>query len=207
MVLSGPAFAHCLAVVEFLHGYGKVIGLNIPKDIPSLATLQEGLLGLGKSQGEVQDLLMKLMEAALHDPGLPSHYQVCDRIRALSLINAIQMRNLKMNLFSLFHRLNLQSVKILGDKLVDLQLTRSTVSEVLRIFLESHGYEPEVCDTLRTKTFHALPPDTKAAILATLVEELNSSNIVTRSDKEPSFFFCVLEPKSFLLPLCCFVFQ
>ncbi|XP_008281875.1 bromodomain adjacent to zinc finger domain protein 2A [Stegastes partitus] len=146
VVLSGKAFAHCLTLVEFLHGYGKVIGLNIPKDIPSLATLQEGLLGLGESQGEVQDLLVKLMEAALHDPGLPPYYQ---------------------------------SVKILGDKLVELELNRSTVSEVLRIFLESHGYETEVCNTLRTKTFHALPPDTKAAILGFVVEELNSSNIVT----------------------------
>ncbi|KAI3356885.1 hypothetical protein L3Q82_003534 [Scortum barcoo] len=145
VVLSGTAFAHCLAVVEFLHGYGKVIGLSIPKDIPSLATLQEGLLGLGDSQGEVQDLLIKLVEAALHDPGLPSYYQ---------------------------------SVKILGDKLVELELTRSTVSEVLRIFLESHGFDTEVCNTMRTKTFHALPPDTKAAILGFLVEELNSSNIV-----------------------------
>lgn len=65
-------------MVEFLHGYGKLIGLNVPKDIPSLATLQEGLLGLGESQGEVQDLLIKLMEAALRDPGLPSYYQVCN---------------------------------------------------------------------------------------------------------------------------------
>ncbi|XP_070694978.1 bromodomain adjacent to zinc finger domain protein 2A [Pempheris klunzingeri] len=146
LVLSGTAFAHCLAVVEFLHGYGKVIGLDVPKDIPKLATLQEGLLGLGDSQGAVQDLLIKLVETALHDPGLPSYYQ---------------------------------SVKILGDKLVELELTRSTVSEVLRIFLESHGYDTEVCNTLRTKTFHALPPDTKAAILGFLVEELNSSNIVT----------------------------
>ncbi|KAF7210168.1 bromodomain adjacent to zinc finger domain protein 2A isoform X1 [Nothobranchius furzeri] len=146
LVLSGTAFAHCLAVVEFLHGYGKVIGLDVPKDIPSLATLQEGLLGLGDSQGKVQDLLIKLVEAALHDPGLPSYYQ---------------------------------SVKILGEKLVDLGLTRSTVSEALRIYLESHGYETEVCNSLRTKTFHALPPDTKAAILGFLAEELNSSNIVT----------------------------
>lgn len=146
VVLSGTAFAHCLAVVEFLHGYGKVIGLNVPKDIPTLASLQEGLLGLGDSQGEFQDLVIKLMEAALHDPGLPSYYQ---------------------------------SVKILGDKLVEVELTRSTVSEVLRIFLESHGYDTEVCNTLRTKTFHALPPDTKAAILAFLVDELNGSNIVT----------------------------
>ncbi|XP_034028715.1 bromodomain adjacent to zinc finger domain protein 2A isoform X2 [Thalassophryne amazonica] len=146
VVLSGTAFAHCLAVVEFLHGYGKLLGLNVPKDIPSLDTLQKGLLGLGDNQGEVQDLLLKMVKAALYDPGLPSYYQ---------------------------------SVKILGEKLVELQLTRNTVSEVLRIFLESHGYETEVCNTLRTKTFHALPPDTKAAILGFLVEELNGSNIVT----------------------------
>lgn len=81
--------------------------------------------------------------------------------------------------FPYFHT-NLQSVKILGEKLVELELTRSTVSEALRIFLESHGYETEVCNTLRTKTFHALPPDTKASILGFLVEELNGSNIVTR---------------------------
>lgn len=63
-------------MVEFLHGYGKIIGINVPKDIPSLSTLQEGLLGLGDSQGEVQDLLIKLMESVLQDPGLPSYYQV-----------------------------------------------------------------------------------------------------------------------------------
>ncbi|XP_061760562.1 bromodomain adjacent to zinc finger domain protein 2A isoform X2 [Nerophis ophidion] len=146
MVLSGTAFSHCLAVVEFLHGYGKLVGLNVPKDIPSLATLQEGLLGIGESQGEVQDLLIKLIEVALRDPGLPSCYQ---------------------------------SVKILGDKLTDLQLTRSTVSEVLRIFLESHGYETEVCNTLRTKTFHSLSPETKASMLGFVVEELNGSSVVT----------------------------
>ncbi|XP_045063137.1 bromodomain adjacent to zinc finger domain protein 2A-like isoform X2 [Coregonus clupeaformis] len=145
VVLSGMAFSHCLAVVEFLHSYGKVLGLHIPRDVPSLSTLQEGLLGLGDSQSEVQDLLIKLVEAALHDPGLPPYYQ---------------------------------SVKILGEKLVDLELTRSTVSEGLRIFLESHGFDMEVCNVLRTKTFHALSPDTKAAILGFLVEELNGSNIV-----------------------------
>ncbi|KAM9431401.1 uncharacterized protein ACWYII_018518 [Salvelinus alpinus] len=145
VVLSGVAFSHCLTVVEFLHSYGKVLGLHIPRDVPSLSTLQESLLGLGDSQGEVQDLLIKLVEAALHDPGLPPYYQ---------------------------------SVKILGEKLVDLELTRSTVSEGLRIFLEYHGFDMGVCNVLRTKTFHALGPDTKAAILGFLVEELNGSNIV-----------------------------
>ncbi|XP_051516056.1 bromodomain adjacent to zinc finger domain protein 2A-like isoform X1 [Myxocyprinus asiaticus] len=147
LLLSGLAFSNCLRVVEFLHGYGKILGLQVPKDIPSLSTLQEGLLGLQKSQGELLDLLMKLVEAALHDPGLPSYYQ---------------------------------SMKILGEKLVDLELNHGTVSEVLRIFLEAHGFELEVCNSLRTKSFQTLSPDVKASILAFLVEELNASNIVTR---------------------------
>ncbi|XP_026099295.1 bromodomain adjacent to zinc finger domain protein 2A-like [Carassius auratus] len=147
LVLSGLAFSNCLRVVEFLHGYGKILGLQVPKDIPSLSVLQEGLLGMEKSQGELLDLLIKLVEAALHDPGLPSYYQ---------------------------------SVKILGEKLVDLELSHNTVSEVLRIFLEAHGFELEVCNSLRTKSFQTLKPDAKASILAFLVEELNASNIITR---------------------------
>ncbi|TRY60865.1 hypothetical protein DNTS_035134 [Danionella cerebrum] len=141
LVLSGLAFSNCLNVVEFLHGYGKILGLQVPKDIPSLSTLQEGLLGMEKSQAELLDLLIKLVEAALHDPGLPSYYQ---------------------------------SVKILGEKLVDLELNHTTVSEVLRIFLEAHGFEPEVCNSLRTKSFQTLKPDVKASILGFLVEELNA---------------------------------
>ncbi|XP_065142405.1 bromodomain adjacent to zinc finger domain protein 2A isoform X1 [Paramisgurnus dabryanus] len=147
LVLSGLAFTNCLRVVEFLHGYGKFLGFQVPKDIPSLSTLQEGLLGQEKSQGILLDLLIKLMEAALHDPGLPSYYQ---------------------------------SVKILGEKLVDLELSHNTVSEVLRIFLEAHGFELEVCNSLRTKSFQTLKADVKASILVFLVEELNASDGITR---------------------------
>ncbi|XP_036390288.1 bromodomain adjacent to zinc finger domain protein 2A-like isoform X2 [Megalops cyprinoides] len=145
LVLSGTAFSHCLMVVEFLHSYGKVLGLQLPQDVPSLSTLQEGLLGVGDSQGEVQDLLVRLVKAALHDPGLPPHYQ---------------------------------TVKILGEKLVDLELNRSSVTEALRIFLEARGFEPDVCNSLRTKPFQALSPDSKAAVLAFLTDELNASNII-----------------------------
>uniref|UniRef100_A0A8C9RKB8 Bromodomain adjacent to zinc finger domain, 2A n=1 Tax=Scleropages formosus TaxID=113540 RepID=A0A8C9RKB8_SCLFO len=165
VVLSGRAFSHCLVVVEFLQSYGKVLGLQVPRDIPSLSTLQEGLLGLGDSQGEVQDLLVKLVQAALCDPGLPSYYQ---------------------------------SVKILGEKLVDLDLNRSSVSEGLRIFLESHAYEAEVCKSLRTKPFQAHSPDTKASILAFLVDELNGSNIVIRYEQHDQPTLCILRLKSAL---------
>ncbi|XP_027000849.1 bromodomain adjacent to zinc finger domain protein 2A isoform X1 [Tachysurus fulvidraco] len=145
LVLSGFTFSCCITVVEFLHSYGKVLGLQVPKDIPSLATLQEGLLGLGKSQSKLLDLLINLVNAVLHDPGLPSYYQ---------------------------------SVKILGEKLVDLELSHNTVSEVLRVFLESHGFERNICNSLRTKSFPTLSPEVKASILAFLVEELNASNTV-----------------------------
>ena len=85
-----------------------------------------------------------------------------------------------------------QSVKILGEKLADLDLTRSTVSEALRIFLDSRGFDIEVCNMLRTKTFLALPPDAKAAILGFLVEELNGSNIVTRLEQNIRDSFLLL---------------
>ncbi|KAI5095905.1 bromodomain adjacent to zinc finger domain protein 2A [Silurus meridionalis] len=145
LMLSGVVFAHCITVIEFLHSYGKVLGLQLPKDTLSLSMLQEGLLGLGKSQSELLDLLINLVNAVLHDPGLPSYYQ---------------------------------SLKILGEKLVDLELCHSTVSEVLRIFLESHGFERNICNSLRTKSFQNLSPEFKASILAFLVEELNASNTV-----------------------------
>ncbi|XP_064162855.1 bromodomain adjacent to zinc finger domain protein 2A-like isoform X3 [Anguilla rostrata] len=147
LVLSGRAFAHCLQVVEFLHSYGKVLALQLSHDVPSLATLQEGLLGLEGSEGELLDLLVQLVQAALHDPGLPSSYQ---------------------------------SVKILGERLGDVELNPSSVSEGLRIFLESRGFEPAACASLCTRPFQAHSPDAKAAMLAFLVGELNDSGIVTK---------------------------
>lgn len=76
LVLPSGAFSDCLMAVEFLYAYGKVFGLNEAKDIPSLYTLQEGLFNVGDGQREVQDLLLKLLRAAMFDPGLPSYCQV-----------------------------------------------------------------------------------------------------------------------------------
>lgn len=74
----------------------------------------------------------------------------------------------------------LQSVKILGEKMVHLELCHSTVSEVLRFFLEANGFEKAICNSLRTKCFQTLSPEVKALILAFLVEELNGSNTVIK---------------------------
>ncbi|XP_066470391.1 bromodomain adjacent to zinc finger domain protein 2A isoform X3 [Tiliqua scincoides] len=72
LVLPSHAFSDCLAIVEFLHSNGKVLGFDVAREIPSLSTMQEGLFNVGDSLGEVLDLLVKLMRVALYDPGLPS---------------------------------------------------------------------------------------------------------------------------------------
>nr|DBA32883.1 TPA: hypothetical protein GDO54_000636 [Pyxicephalus adspersus] len=151
IVLPSCAFSDCLMTMEFLHTYGKVFGLHEAKDIPSLYTLQEGLFNVGDSQGEMQDLLIKLLRAALLDPGLPSYCQ---------------------------------SLKILGEKVSEISLTRENVSEVLRIFLEAYGGDIDLCESLRTHPFQAHPPHIKAAVIAFIINELNgSARIISEIDK------------------------
>ncbi|XP_030052560.1 bromodomain adjacent to zinc finger domain protein 2A [Microcaecilia unicolor] len=73
--LTSRAFSDCLTVVEFLHSYGKVLGFDVTREVPSLCTLQKGLYNAGDCLGEVQDLLVKMLGAAMRDPGLPPYYQ------------------------------------------------------------------------------------------------------------------------------------
>ncbi|XP_061860463.1 bromodomain adjacent to zinc finger domain protein 2B isoform X2 [Colius striatus] len=75
LVLDGSTFSDCLMVVQFLRNFGKVLGFDVNVDVPSLSILQEGLLNLGDSMGEVQDLLVKLVSAAVCDPGLVTGYK------------------------------------------------------------------------------------------------------------------------------------
>nr|XP_056717567.1 bromodomain adjacent to zinc finger domain protein 2B isoform X1 [Euleptes europaea] len=76
LVLSGSTFSDCLMVVQFLRNFGKVLGFDVNLDVPSLSVLQEGLLNIGDSMGEVQDLLVRLLSAAICDPGLITGYKV-----------------------------------------------------------------------------------------------------------------------------------
>ncbi|XP_066544381.1 bromodomain adjacent to zinc finger domain protein 2B isoform X6 [Amia ocellicauda] len=71
LVLPGSTFSDCLMVVQFLRNFGKVLGFDISMEVPSLSVLQEGLLNVGDSMGEVQDLLVRLLSAVVCDPGLP----------------------------------------------------------------------------------------------------------------------------------------
>ncbi|XP_037252218.1 bromodomain adjacent to zinc finger domain protein 2B isoform X13 [Falco rusticolus] len=75
LVLDGSTFSDCLMVVQFLRNFGKVLGFEVNVDVPSLSVLQEGLLNIGDSMGEVQDLLVKLVSAAVCDPGLVTGYK------------------------------------------------------------------------------------------------------------------------------------
>ncbi|XP_051479862.1 bromodomain adjacent to zinc finger domain protein 2B isoform X4 [Apus apus] len=75
LVLDGSTFSDCLMVVQFLRNFGKVLGFDVNADVPSLSVLQEGLLNIGDSLGEVQDLLVKLVSAAVCDPGLVTGYK------------------------------------------------------------------------------------------------------------------------------------
>ncbi|XP_071418578.1 bromodomain adjacent to zinc finger domain protein 2B isoform X4 [Pithys albifrons albifrons] len=75
LVLDGSTFSNCLMVVQFLRNFGKVLGFDVSVDVPSLSVLQEGLLNIGDSMGEVQDLLVKLVSAAVCDPGLGTGYK------------------------------------------------------------------------------------------------------------------------------------
>ncbi|NXJ69233.1 BAZ2B protein, partial [Rostratula benghalensis] len=75
LVLDGSTFSDCLMVVQFLRNFGKVLGFDVSVDVPSLSVLQEGLLNIGDSMGEVQDLLVKLVSAAVCDPGLVTGYK------------------------------------------------------------------------------------------------------------------------------------
>ncbi|XP_069838873.1 bromodomain adjacent to zinc finger domain protein 2B isoform X23 [Dendropsophus ebraccatus] len=75
LILSGGTFSNCLMVVQFLRNFGKVLDFDIHNDIPSLSVFQEGLLNLGDSLGEVLDLLVRLLSAAVCDPGVPPGYK------------------------------------------------------------------------------------------------------------------------------------
>ncbi|KAJ4947915.1 hypothetical protein JOQ06_009944 [Pogonophryne albipinna] len=71
LILPGRAVSDCLMLMQFLRGFGKVLGLDLNSDVPTLGMLQEGLLNVGDSMGQVQDLLVKLLSLAVCDPGLP----------------------------------------------------------------------------------------------------------------------------------------
>ncbi|RUS91215.1 hypothetical protein EGW08_001021, partial [Elysia chlorotica] len=66
----------------------------------------------------------------------------------------------------------------LNQKVTEMEMTDSTMSEILRIFVGARG-EKEMADWLKDKPLEALSPTCKAAILAFLCNELLTSKSVT----------------------------
>ena len=71
LILPERAVSDCLMLMQFLKGFGKVLGLDLNMDVLTLGMLQGGLLNVGDGVGQVQDLLVKLLSLAVCDPGLP----------------------------------------------------------------------------------------------------------------------------------------
>ncbi|XP_067230644.1 bromodomain adjacent to zinc finger domain protein 2B isoform X4 [Chanodichthys erythropterus] len=153
LVLPGSVFADCLMVVQFLRSFGKVLGMD-PSELPTLGILQEGLLNLGNSMGQVQDLLVRLLSSAVSDPGLPQGH------RAKSILGD-HLTNVGLNRDNVSEVLQLyMEAHCSQTELADLALS------------------------LRTKAFQAHTPAQKASVLAFLVNELAcSKSVVSEIDK------------------------
>ncbi|XP_051998007.1 bromodomain adjacent to zinc finger domain protein 2B isoform X2 [Xyrauchen texanus] len=78
LVLPGACFSDCLMVIQFLRCFGKVLGLDASADVPSLAVMQAGLLNVDDSMRFIQDLLVRLLSAAVCDPGLPPGHKALE---------------------------------------------------------------------------------------------------------------------------------
>lgn len=76
LVLAGSTFSNCLMVLQFLHSFGKVLGLDLNSDPLTIGDLQEGLLNIGENMEKVQDLLVTMLSAAVCDPGVPAGHKV-----------------------------------------------------------------------------------------------------------------------------------
>ncbi|XP_062383254.1 bromodomain adjacent to zinc finger domain protein 2B-like isoform X3 [Sardina pilchardus] len=155
LVLPGTVFADCLMVVQFLRAFGRVLGMETG-DAPTLGVLQEGLLNLGNSMGRVQDLLVRLLSAAISDPGLPPGHK-SKTILGESLANVGLNRDNVSEVLQIY-----------------LEAHSWQAGPALTCLTQS----------MRTKAFQAHTPAQKASILAFLVNELAcSKSVVSEIDK------------------------
>ncbi|XP_053270354.1 bromodomain adjacent to zinc finger domain protein 2B-like [Pleuronectes platessa] len=74
LVLEGSTLFHCLKVLQFLHTFGKALGLANLNDL-DLSVLQEGLINTGGSMVKVQDLLVSMVSSAIQFPGIPAGHR------------------------------------------------------------------------------------------------------------------------------------
>ncbi|XP_057192317.1 bromodomain adjacent to zinc finger domain protein 2B isoform X1 [Triplophysa rosa] len=148
LVLPGGCFADCLMVMQFLRCFGKVLGFDISAEVPSLAVLQAGLLNVGDHMTFLQDLLVRMLSAALCDPGLPPGY------RAKTALGD-HVTNV---------RLDRDNVSEVLQIYMEAQCGQTDLAPL--------------AESLKTKAFQAHAPSQKASILAFLANELTCSRSV-----------------------------
>ncbi|XP_036401548.1 bromodomain adjacent to zinc finger domain protein 2B-like isoform X3 [Megalops cyprinoides] len=154
LVLPDGSFSDCLMVMQFLRSFGKVLGFDVSVDVPSLGVLQEGLLNVGESMGEVQDLLVRMLSAVVCDPGLPPVHRTKTAL-------GDHLTNVGINRDNVSEILQIYMEAHCGG------------TELA-----------ELTESLKTKAFQAHTPGQKASILAFLVNELAcSKSVVSEIDK------------------------
>ncbi|XP_056145592.1 bromodomain adjacent to zinc finger domain protein 2B-like isoform X2 [Lampris incognitus] len=154
LVLTGATFSDCLMILQFLRSFGKVLGFDVNVDVPNLSVLQEGLLNIGESMGQVQDLLVRMLSTAVCDPGLPPGH------RAKTALGD-HLTNVGIN------QENVSEI---------LQIYMEAHCEQTEL--------AELALSLKTKAFQAHTPSQKASMLAFLVNELCCSKaVVSEIDK------------------------
>ncbi|XP_045062498.1 bromodomain adjacent to zinc finger domain protein 2B-like isoform X3 [Coregonus clupeaformis] len=158
LVLPGSSFSDCLMVMQFLRSFGKVLGFDVDAHIPNLSVLQEGLLNLGDSMGQVQDLLVRLLSAVVCDPGLPPGHRTKTAL-------GDHLSNVGINRDNVSEVLQIYMEAHSGGTELQTDLGEVTAS-------------------LKTKAFQAHTATQKASVLAFLVNELScSKSVVSEIDK------------------------
>lgn len=154
LILPGGAVSDCLMLMQFLRGFGKVLGLDLNADVPTLGMLQEGLLNVGDSMGHVQDLLVKLLSLAVCDPGLPPGQKTKTML-------GDHLTNVGINRDNVSEVLQMY----MGAHCANTELAPLALS-------------------LKTKAFQAHTPAQKASILGFLANELACSKpVISEIDK------------------------
>uniref|UniRef100_A0A8C7MV99 Bromodomain adjacent to zinc finger domain 2B n=1 Tax=Oncorhynchus kisutch TaxID=8019 RepID=A0A8C7MV99_ONCKI len=154
LILPGGAVSDCLMLMQFLRGFGKVLGFDVGVDVPTLGMLQEGLLNVGDSMGHVQDLLVRLLSLAVCDPGLPPGHKTKTML-------GDHLTNVGINRDNVSEVLQMYMGAHCGQ--TDLA---------------------ELALSLKTKAFQAHTPTQKASILGFLANELAcSKSVVSEIDK------------------------
>ncbi|KAG7503789.1 bromodomain adjacent to zinc finger domain protein 2B-like isoform X1 [Solea senegalensis] len=154
LVLPGNTFSDCLMVLQFLHSFGKVLGLETNLYNLKLNDLQEGLLNIRGGLGKVQDLLVSVLSVAVCDPGIPAGHKNKTCLGEL-------LSNVKINRGNVSEILRIY---------VEAHCEQTELAALAA--------------SLRTKAFQAHTPCQKVSMLVFLVNELCCSKaVISEIDK------------------------